>query len=46
MKKSSKNNPSVANATAPFTQGSLRIRATVGVWALPDVFVKQMQNWR
>ena len=35
MKKLSKNNPSVANATAPFAQGSLRMRATLGGWALP-----------
>ena len=30
MKESSKNNPSVANATAPFTQGSLWACATSG----------------
>ena len=46
MKKSSKNNPSVANATAPFAQGSLRMRSTIGVWALPEAFVIQMRNWR
>ena len=31
MKKLSKNNPSVANATAPFTQGSLRSRSLRGM---------------
>ena len=51
MKKSSKNNPSVANATAPFAQGSLRICTTLGVWALPDARVAcntviQRRNWR
>ena len=40
------NNPSVANATAPFTQGSLRMRSTLGVWALPYAFVIQMRNRR
>jgi len=45
------NNPSVANATAPFTQGSLWMRATIGVWALPEAGVAcnaviQKRNWR
>ena len=44
--KIAENNPSVANATAPFTQGSLWICANIGVWASPDAFVKQMRNWR
>ena len=49
--KTSENNPSVANATAPFTQGSLWICATLGVWALPDARVAsnaviQRRNWR
>ena len=44
--KISENNPSVATATAPFTQGSLGIRATLGVWALPYAFVIQRRNWR
>ena len=33
--KIAENNPSVATATAPFTQGSLGMCATIGVWALP-----------
>ena len=36
------NNPSVANATAPFTQGSLwYAHVSLGVWALPEAFVIQ-----
>ena len=44
--KIAENNPSVANATAPFTQGSLWTSATLGVWALPKVFVIQRRNLR